>query len=83
MFRFDSKQGYYIYPDENDGNDGNMKLELLSGAKLPETNLPVESISDRTDKVIVTKLGLRVPKNSNNFRDFCENIKKSEDSMAI
>lgn len=49
MYRFDSKEGYYIYPDNRKG--GQTWYELLQGAKFSTE----KSVKSRQDKIVVVK----------------------------
>jgi len=75
MFRFDSKQGYYIYPEENEKNQTE-KYELLQGIKIGK-----EKANEREDKINISKIGLAIPQKSGDFRKFMEEIKKNEANM--
>ena len=69
MFRFDSKRGYYLYPDSTES--GNKCLMMNEGSTY-EGNVSV-----RKD-ICITKLGLRVPSEARSYEEFKEQIEVSE-----
>lgn len=69
MYRFDAKKGYYFYPDIN--NQESLQLKLNSGSTY-ENN-----VMDRDDIGLI-KLGLKVPQGCNNYYDFVEEIQFNE-----
>ena len=69
MLRFDSKQGYYLYPQTEEAQD--LILRLNQGTTY-ENNVVA-----RHD-VTITKCGLQIPCNVTDYSEFVEQIKKSE-----
>lgn len=69
MFRFDSKRGYYIYPDSIESGS---KCLMMNEGSTYEGN-----VSARTD-ICITKLGLRVPSEARSYEEFKEQIEVSE-----
>ena len=69
MFRFDSKRGYYIYPDSIESGS---KCLMMNEGSTYEGN-----VSARKD-VCITKLGLRIPSEATSYKDFKSQIKTSE-----
>jgi len=69
MFRFDAKQGYYIYPEVKETNP--LKLMLNQGSTYEN------DVNTRAD-VYVIKLGLRIPNSACNYVDFLYKMKISE-----
>lgn len=69
MFRFDSKRGYYLYPDSI--NSGNRCLMMNEGATYEG------DVSARND-ISITKLGLRIPSEALNYKEFTKHINHSE-----
>ena len=72
MFRFDAKQGYYLYPDTEDRED--LKLFLNKGSKY-ESN-----VQARND-IFVVKHGLKIPINTRSYDDFVLAMNKSEEKF--
>lgn len=72
MFRFDAKQGYYIYPEVREIEP--QKLMLNQGLTY-ENN-----VISRLD-VSVIKLGLRIPPSADNYADFSVKMKASEKEL--
>ena len=69
MFRFDSKRGYYIYPDAKD--TGTVSLMMNEGSTYEG------DVSARTD-ISITKLGLKVPSESKDYKEFKRQIRINE-----
>jgi conserved domain protein len=69
MLRFDSKRGYYIYPDSIESGS---KCLMMNEGSTYEGN-----VSARTD-ICITKLGLRVPSEARSYEEFKEQIEVSE-----
>lgn len=69
MFRFDSKRGYYLYPDSTDS--GNKCLMMNEGSTYEG------GVSARKD-ISITKLGLKVPSESKDYEEFKRQIVGSE-----
>ena len=70
MFRFDSKTGYYLYP-EADGTE-DQRLWLNKGSTF-ESN-----VSARND-ISVTKHGLKIPIKAESYDSFVKEIKENEE----
>lgn len=69
MFRFDAKTGYYLYPEAEGADD--RKLFMNKGSTY-ENN-----VSLRND-ISVTKHGLRIPTDSENYATFAAKMAESE-----
>ena len=69
MFRFDSKTGFYLYP-EAEGNEDVM-LWMNQGSTYER------NVSPRND-VVITKHGLKIPSTAKNYEDFVQQIKLRE-----
>ena len=64
MFRFDAKQGYFLYPEPESNKD--LFLRLNSGSTYEKNVMP------RND-VTVCKHGLKIPMCADSYEDFvCE-----------
>ena len=72
MFRFDAKAGYYLYP-ESEGID-NLRLRMNKGSTYEANVMP-------RDDVVVTKHGLKIPADAENYDAFVLQIKVSEDAF--
>ena len=69
MFRFDSKRGYYLYPDSTESGS---KCLMMNEGSTYEGN-----VTARKD-VCIAKLGLRVPSEAKDYKDFAKQINHSE-----
>ena len=69
MFRFDSKQGYYLYPETS--GDEDRLLRMNKGSTYEGNVSPREDVS-------VVKHGLKIPANADSYASFCEAIKNNE-----
>lgn len=69
MFRFDSKKGYYLYPDNNEEEDLQLKMNMGSTYE--------NNVEPRYD-VEVTKCGLTIPTATGSYEDFVVQINASE-----
>ena len=69
MFRFDSKRGYYLYPDSTESGS---KCLMMNEGSTYEGN-----VSARTD-ISITKLGLKVPSESKDYQEFKRQITTNE-----
>lgn len=69
MFRFDAKIGYYLYPETEDAND--LKLQMNSGSTYENNVMPRNDIS-------VTKHGLRIPVDSQDYAEFVTKMEAQE-----
>lgn len=69
MFRFDAKIGYYFYPNNYENNY--QVLYLNQGLKY-ENNVQMR------DDIKVIKLGLSIPKEVKDYKDFSEKMKIAE-----
>ncbi len=72
MFRFDAKTGYYLYP-EADGTE-DLKLWMNRGSTYEANVMP-------RDDVCVTKHGLKIPMEAENYTAFVSKMKASEDAF--
>lgn len=73
MFRFDSKRGYYLYPDSTDSGS---KCLMMNEGSTYEGN-----VSARKD-ICITKLGLKVPSESKDYKEFKRQISINEIAFA-
>jgi 5-methylcytosine-specific restriction endonuclease McrBC regulatory subunit McrC len=69
MYRFDAKTGFFIYPESE--NQDEQKLYLNQGTTY-------DNVIKRED-IFVTKLGIKIPKDINNYNEFREEMKNNED----
>jgi len=72
MFRFDSKTGYYLYP-EAEGSD-ELKLWMNCGLSYEANVLPRDDIS-------ITKHGLKIPVDAPDYDDFATRMKFCEQEL--
>ena len=72
MFRFDAKQGFYLYPEA--GNENDLKLCVNEGSTY-ENN-----VSQRKE-VCVIKHGLRIPNDAETYSDFVVKMKVCEEEF--
>ena len=73
MFRFDAKAGYYLYP-ESEGTD-DLKLWMNRGSTYEENVVPRDDIS-------ITKLGLKIPIDAQNYSEFTAKMKVQEQEFT-
>lgn len=69
MLRFNSKKGYYIYPEV--ASDARIDLWLNSGVSFEKNVKPRQDIS-------VSKLGLKIPINTETYEEFVSSMKIKE-----
>lgn len=69
MFRFDAKKGYYLYP-EAEGTD-DLQLWMNKGSTYEEDVRPRNDVS-------ITKHGLKIPADAENYESFLMRMKNSE-----
>ena len=69
MFRFDTKAGYYLYPEAEGSDD--LKLWLNRGSTYEKNVMPRNDIS-------VTKHGLKIPVDALNYAEFFARMKTCE-----
>ena len=69
MFRFDAKSGYYLYP-EAEGTD-DLQLWMNQGSTYEEDVRPRDDVS-------ITKHGLKIPADAENYESFVLRMKASE-----
>lgn len=69
MFRFDAKKGYYLYP-EAEGTD-DLQLWMNKGSTYEENVMPRDDVS-------ITKHGLKIPADAENYESFVLRMKASE-----
>ena len=69
MFRFDAKRGYYLYP-EAEGTD-DLQLWMNKGSTYEEDVTPRDDVS-------ITKHGLQIPADAENYESFVMRMKNSE-----
>lgn len=72
MFRFDAKSGYYFYPEAAGTND--RQLWMNKGSTY-ENNVAAR------DDICVTKHGLKIPSQAENYEMFVSQMKDSEDAF--
>ncbi|NLD60992.1 hypothetical protein GX645_00875 [Candidatus Sumerlaeota bacterium] len=69
MFRFDAKAGYYLYPEASGVDD--QKLRMNRGSTYEGNVMPCDDIT-------VTKHGLKIPVDAQNYSEFTTKIKTQE-----
>lgn len=69
MFRFDSKMGYYLYPEAK--GLGDQTLRMNRGTTYEGNVQPREDVR-------ITKHGLKIPVDASDYTDFVEKMKNSE-----
>jgi len=69
MFRFDAKRGYYLYP-ETEGTD-DLQLWMNKGSTYEKNVTPRDDVS-------ITKHGLKIPADAENYKSFVMRMKTSE-----
>ena len=69
MFRFDAKKGFYLYPEADDTDAQVFKLN--KGTSYENNVFPREDVS-------VTKCGLNIPKEADDYADFVLRIQHEE-----
>lgn len=74
MFRFDSKKGYYIYPESS--YKDNLKYHLNQGTSYDN------NITIREDSYI-KKVGIKIPTDVHDYNTFCNLMKMEEDSVKL
>jgi 5-methylcytosine-specific restriction endonuclease McrBC regulatory subunit McrC len=73
MFRFDAKEGYYLYPEAEGIED--LKLLLNSGSTYEGNVKP-------RDDIFITKHGLKIPVDADNYETFVAEIHKNEEEFC-
>lgn len=73
MFRFDAKAGYYLYPEAEGSDD--LKLWLNRGSTYEENVVPRDDIS-------ITKQGLKIPIDAQNYSEFTAKMKVQEQEFT-
>lgn len=69
MFRFDAEAGYYLYPEAEGSDD--LRLWMNCGSTYEANVMPRDDVS-------ITKHGLRIPVDAQNYAGFVAKIKISE-----
>lgn len=69
MFRFDAKEGFYLYPEVENTDD--LRLCMNKGSSY-ENNVSAR------EEVCVTKHGLKIPNDTERYEDFVSKIKECE-----
>ena len=69
MLRFDAKQGYYLYPENQNRNS--LELRVNSGVSFEKNIIPREDMK-------VIKHGLLIPDKVSNYEEFVQSIRQSE-----
>ena len=69
MFRFDAKEGYYLYPEAE--GTGDLRLWMNKGSTFEANVAPRDNIS-------VTKHGLKIPVGADNYDAFVAQIRANE-----
>ena len=69
MFRFDAKEGFYLYPEAENTDD--LRLCMNKGSSY-ENNVSAR------EEVCVTKHGLKIPNDTERYDDFVSKIKECE-----
>ena len=73
MFRFDAKAGYYLYPEAEGSDD--LKLWLNRGSTYEKNVVPRDDIS-------ITKHGLKIPMDAQNYSEFIAKMKVQEQEFT-
>ena len=73
MFRFDAKAGYYLYPEAEGSDD--LKLWLNRGSTYEKNVVPRDDIS-------ITKHGLKIPIDAQNYSEFTAKMKVQEQEFT-
>jgi 5-methylcytosine-specific restriction endonuclease McrBC regulatory subunit McrC len=74
MFRFDTKTGYYLYPEANNHSELKLKLKLNSGSTYENNVSPRENVS-------VIKYGIIIHVDAENYEEFVLGMKGSEEEL--
>ena len=69
MFRFDAKTGYYLYPEAGTSDD--LKLRMNRGSTYESNVRPRDDIS-------ITKHGLKIPMDAQDYDGFVNKMKLAE-----
>ena len=69
MFRFDSRQGFFIYPEN--GESKGTELHMNRGVTFEHSVMPRNDIT-------VTKLGLQIPSDAESYESFTARIQENE-----
>ena len=77
LYRFDSRRGYYVYPESGDNDDDS--LFLLKGSSYDNTDK--DSYKRFPSDIIISKLGLRIPQYAVSFNHFCSQMIVSENNF--
>jgi 5-methylcytosine-specific restriction endonuclease McrBC regulatory subunit McrC len=80
MYRFDSKCGFYIYPDES-GENTDKTYKLLRGVNIKGEEESCEERSGNDPQIDVIKTGLGIPQKSETFNQFKGSIKDNEKKL--
>ena len=72
MFRFDAKEGYYLYPESEGADD--LKLWLNKGSTFEDNVTP-------RDDIRVIKHGLKIPKDAADYKTFVIQMAESESAF--
>mgnify|MGYP002678452414 FL=1 len=73
MFRFDAKTGYYLYPEAEGSDD--LKLRMNCGSTYEKNVMPRDDIS-------LTKHGLKIPIDAQNYSEFTAKMKVQEQEFT-
>ena len=73
MFRFDAKTGYYLYPEADGFAD--LKLRMNCGSTYERNVMPRDDIS-------LTKHGLKIPLDAQNYSEFTAKMKVQEQEFT-
>ena len=73
MFRFDAKTGYYLYPEADGFAD--LKLRMNFGSTYERNVMPRDDIS-------LTKHGLKIPLDAQNYSEFTAKMKVQEQEFT-
>ena len=72
MMRFDAKQGWFFYPKSEKDSTKSDTLHLLCGSTYEGGE------QQRTDPIVVRKIGFSVPEEPEKYGDFCTKMKEAE-----
>ena len=73
MFRFDAKSGYYLYPEAKEAGD--LRLWMNKGSTYEKNVMPRQDVS-------VTKHGLKIPVNAENYEEFTFRMQAGEQEFV-
>ena len=72
MFRFDAKQGFYLYPESGTSTDLNLRLNM---------GTTYENNVKPRDNICLQKHGLKIPNAVNSYKEFKDAMKDAEEKF--